>query len=558
MQRPFGSRTLLAICAAFAILLAALAAVQYRWSTRVAAADAQREREHLDTAASLFAKEFNDSAVRVVEFLQNDVPPAIKSGERLAPLPKLVSELYYVEFSPKGMPRAKRLNPAGVFVPAPPPEWMPPAHCAAFLSMRPPVLVSPVFEVMKLEKNGAHEVRVVRSFDSGGQCLFAKLDEPYLRQSYFPELLKKSFGESSYSEYDFSVVPRDETGTPVYGLSVKPDIEKNFFAFTLFPPHTPPDDDPQPAAAHKNMIFVQRYQSMVVTAGPSRSSLFLGDGVWQLRIAHKGVPLALAFEQTRRRNLLLSLGVEALLGAAMVFLIIGVRRTQRLAEQKMQFVAAVSHELRAPVSAISMLSRNQADGLVAGPQRVQQYGELIHQQSRRLNEMVEQTLQYAGIHSNLGRVAKTEVDLKRLINEAINARRDELSRLGFEIVVETANHLPPIYGDPKLLRIAIDNLLSNAEKYAETGRWIAARAEYSAASKEVLIEVEDRGPGIAADDQAEIFQPFCRGQAAIDAQIPGSGIGLSLVRSAAEAHRGTVTLVSEPGHGCTFTLHLPV
>ena len=72
------------------------------------------------------------------------------------------------------------------------------------------------------------------------------------------------------------------------------------------------------------------------------------------------------------------------------------------------------------------------------------------------------------------------------------------------------------------------------------------------------ISVEDRGAGIDPASQAEIFEPFCRGRAAIEAQIPGSGLGLSLVRSAAEAHRGSVTLESGPGRGSTFTMHLPV
>ena len=98
---------------------------------------------------------------------------------------------------------------------------------------------------------------------------------------------------------------------------------------------------------------------------------------------------------------------------------------QRLADQKMRFVAGVSHELRTPVSAIGMLSRNQADGLVTGPERVKQYGELIHQQSRRLNEMVEQALQYAGIQSGLRRPAKDDVDVRRLIEESVDARREE-------------------------------------------------------------------------------------------------------------------------------------
>jgi two-component system sensor histidine kinase SenX3 len=317
-------------------------------------------------------------------------------------------------------------------------------------------------------------------------------------------------------------------------------------------------------APQSNVVFMQRMESTIVTKvtgtnGPQvPPPTSFGPGMWELQVAHKGIPLAEAFERARRRELMLSIAVEALLIAAVFFLVIGVRRMAQLAEQKMQFVAAVSHELRTPVSAISMLSRNQADGLVAGTEKVKQYGELIHQQSRRLNEMVEQTLQYAGIHSGLWRPAKDEVDLRALIEEAVEARRDELSRAGFEVEMALRSGLPTVYGDAKLLRTAIDNLISNAQKHAGSGRWIRVSSSYFEAQKEVLVSVEDRGPGIDVAAQAEIFEPFSRGEAATEAQIPGSGLGLSLVRSATEAHSGTVTLKSEPGRGCIFTMHLPV
>ena len=270
------------------------------------------------------------------------------------------------------------------------------------------------------------------------------------------------------------------------------------------------------------------------------------------------MPLAQAFEQTRRRDLLLSIAVEAFLLAAIVFLVLGAQRMQRLADQKMRFVAGVSHELRTPVSAIAMLSRNQQDGLVAGADKVKLYGELIHQQSRRLNEMVEQTLQYAGIHSGLRRPLRNPVDLAALIREAVEARRDQLTAAGFAVEIAISPDLPTVSGDAALLHTAFDNLLTNALKHAGSGRWIRVGADFAAAHKEVRISVVDRGEGIDPADRAGIFEPFARGRAAMEAQIPGSGLGLSLVRSAAEAHHGAVTLESQPGRGSTFTLHLPV
>lgn len=575
MKLPAGTRVAPAIYIAVAVLLAGLAAVQYRWSTRIAAADAQREREHLDTAAALFVSEFNDAVGQAVEFTQEDAERALKSGERLAPPPKIIGGLYYVDATVKRARKLKRLSEDGSFVDSAPPAWLTPQSCRPGALLDPPALVSPVFDVARIKQEAVRDLRgyqafgVFRSFGDD-RCLITVLDVNYLRTTLFPQLLKKSFGESSWKDYEFAVVQRQREGSPLYGNTIpQPDLRRPIFAvppIALRRPDREVADAPEP---RKNTLFVQRYTTEVTGGAPASISVgstvvrdgvqvLLGKDIWELDIRHKGVPLAVAFEQTRRRDLLLSVAVEALLAMAIVFLVIGVRRTQRLAEQKMEFVAGVSHELRAPVSAIAMLSRNQADGLVSGADKVRQYGELMHQQSRRLNEMVEQTLQYAGIHSNLRRPAKTEIDLKRLIQEAVDACRPELEGRGFAVEVDTAAELPPVQGDPKLLRIAIDNLLSNAGKYAEGGHWIRVSAKPAQADKEVLISVEDRGPGIAPADRAEIFEPFTRGRAAIDAQIPGSGIGLSLVRSAAEAHRGTVTLVSEPGAGSKFTLHLPV
>ncbi len=554
MGRPFGSRTLAAICSALVVLLAALAAVQYRWSTRVAAADVQREKEHLDSAASLFESEFNSMAAQAMQFLGNDAQTALRSGERLAGVPKLIGELYYIDAPPDGVRQVQRLTAEGVFAPSPPPDWMAIPRCSALVLEDPPALVAPIYDVAASETYAAGKARVLKTFRfRTGQCFVARIDLTYLRDVLFPQLIHQSFGETAAREYDFAVVPRNGRAYAVYGTAVRADVRKPFFSIAANLGWLPKQPLEAMSAPGEPAVLIQRVETVTKDLGELR-----GPGLWELQVAHKGVPLAAAFERTRRRDLVLSVGVELLLVAAIVFLVIAARRMQRLADQKMRFVAGVSHELRTPVSAITMLSRNQADGLVTGAEKVKQYGELIHQQSRRLNEMVEQALQYAGIHSGLRKPAKSQVDLKGLLGEAVEARRGELLRGGFEVEMAIPPDLPPVFGDPRLLRSAFDNLLDNALKHGGAGRWIRVSGRFAAPEREVRISVEDRGPGIDPGDQAEIFEPFCRGRAAMEAQIPGCGLGLSLVRSAAEAHRGSVTLVSEPGRGSTFTIRLPV
>jgi two-component system, OmpR family, sensor histidine kinase SenX3 len=559
MGRSPGSRTLFAICGGSLLLLAGLAVVQYRWSARVAAADAQREQEHLNTSAGLFASDFNNALGQTLEFLQNGARAALQSGEPLTAVPKVIGELYYLGTPPDGPPQVRKLEANGLFETAAQPKWISIPHCAMLAIAEPPALVIPLFDITTTTENrGPTPERVMKMVSRRpDHCFVARIDTAYLRTTMIPQLISRSFGATSVADYDFAVVPRSGSQEPLYGTPVHADLKRPFFsigpgqlAFTRLPGATG-----QPPG--RSAVFIQHVESFV-TEGPAQVVDLFGPGIWDLEVAHKGMPLAAAFERARWRDLFLSISVECLLLAAIIFLVMASRRMQRLADQKMRFIAGVSHELRTPVSAIAMLSRNQADGLVTGPEKVKQYGELIHQQSRRLNEMVEQTLQYAGIHSGLPRRTSNEIDLRALIDEAVAGRREELTRGGFEVEIAVSPDLPPVSGDASLLRTAFDNLLSNAQKYAEAGHWIRISARYSEPEKEVQISVEDRGNGIDPADRAEIFEPFCRGRAAVEAQIPGSGLGLSLVRSAAEAHRGSVTLVSEPGRGSSFTMHLPV
>jgi two-component system sensor histidine kinase SenX3 len=559
MGRFFGSRTLLIICGALLILLSALlGSVQYRWSARVAAADAQREKEHLDAAASLFASDFNAVIGQTLAFLQNEAWAALRTGEPLQGMPKLIGQLYYVDAPEQGAPKAERLTVGGRFESAALPEWIAIPHCAPVAIEQPFALVVPIVDAATIVDRGATGMQVMRTFKRRpDRCFVARIDQAYLRDTLFTELILRSFGATSVRDYDFAVVSLSRPRDSLYGSPVKADLRKPFFsiapgqlAFARLPSGTS-------LAPGQSAVFVQHVES-VVTGGTANLASLFGPGIWELGVAHKGMSLAAAFEQARWRDLLMSLAVEALLLAAIVFLVIASRRMQRLADQKMQFVAGVSHELRTPMSAIAILSRNQADGLVSGPEKVKQYGELIHQQSRRLNEMVEQTLQYAGIQSGLRRAAKHQLDLRQLIQEAVDARREQLASGGFEVEIALSPDLPPVLGDARLLRTAFDNLLSNAQKHADAGLWIRVSAVYSRPEKEVQISVQDRGGGIDPADEAEIFEPFSRGRAAVEAQIPGSGLGLSLVRSAAEAHRGSITLVNSPGRGSSFTMHLPV
>jgi signal transduction histidine kinase len=535
MVREFSSRVLLAVGAVMVISTATLGILQYRWSERVAAADAQREKEHLESAATLFAKEFDTIARQAITFLNNTGRTDLREGQPIRALPELIGELYSME----GQGRIRRLNGEGRFEPVPTPEWGMEPRCGEVWIDQPPSLVVDIYAIASSEKVDLAGRRITQMLQvRSDRCFVARLDEKYLRQTLFPRLIRQSFGETAVREYDFGVTSANP-GKFLYGSVTRAEVRKPFLSLAFA------------ETEKRGAIVVQRF------GGDAKSipAALLGKDLWELQISRKGEPLAAVFRREQQRELLLSLGVELLLVAAMVFLAAGARRMQRLAEQKMRFVAGVSHELRTPVASIGLLARNQADGLVTDAGKIRQYGELIHQQSSRLSELIEQALMFAGIQSGR-RPAPRAVNLGELITEALDARREELVRAGFTVELALSPSLPGVPGDPRMLRIAVDNLLSNAAKHAAGGHWIRVSAESS--GREVHIRVEDRGPGIEADEQASLFEPFCRGRAAEDAQIPGSGLGLSLVRGTAEAHGGRVTLDSAPGRGSAFTIHLPL
>jgi signal transduction histidine kinase len=252
--------------------------------------------------------------------------------------------------------------------------------------------------------------------------------------------------------------------------------------------------------------------------------------------------------------------VLLLLAVSVATILISTGRAQRLARQQMEFVAGVSHELRTPLAVICSAGDNLADGVIETPRQVEQYGALIRSEGRRLTKMVEQVLEFAGAQAGRKTYELRPIAVVDLIEGALAACQPLIEEGGFQIEKEIEANLPAVMADPSVLERALQNLLSNAMKYAGESRWIGLRAEVTANDRRTLqvrITIEDRGPGIDPRDLPHIFEPFYRGQEATAAQIHGSGLGLSLVKHIMEAHGGSVSVESARGRGSSFTLHLP-
>jgi signal transduction histidine kinase len=280
---------------------------------------------------------------------------------------------------------------------------------------------------------------------------------------------------------------------------------------------------------------------------------------WQLVAKHKAGSLDTVVNQARLRNLALSFGILLILTGSIIMFALATGRARKLARQQMEFVAGISHELRTPLAVIHSASYNLAQGVVADPRRVQDYGTMIQKEARRLTGQVEQALNFAGIQSGRKQYNFQPTQIREVIDRARAEYAPLFDEAGWQVEYEMQDNLPTLLADAQVVEVTIKNLLQNALKYAASGKWlrVSVRAGRNGKQREVQITVADHGPGIDARDLPRLFEPFYRSAKVLASPIPGAGLGLSIVQKHAQAHRGRVTVNSSNGQGAAFTLHLP-
>ena len=203
---------------------------------------------------------------------------------------------------------------------------------------------------------------------------------------------------------------------------------------------------------------------------------------------------------------------------------------------------------------------NLRGALAHKPDQVERYGQLIHEQSRRLASLVDQILHFAS--SEAGHVIRERASVApaTVIEDALRASLASVDDPELIVDKQLSSDLPPILADEQALRQALQNLMENALKYGiEQSNWIGifASAVTDAHGSAVEIRVADRGPGIPRDEQTRIFDPFFRGQARRPQPDPRRGIGSKLVKKIVEAHGGALRVISEPFERTEFIITIP-
>jgi signal transduction histidine kinase/CHASE2 domain-containing sensor protein len=230
-----------------------------------------------------------------------------------------------------------------------------------------------------------------------------------------------------------------------------------------------------------------------------------------------------------------------------------ITRQHELQQTKNDVMALVSHEMRTPLTAIQGMSELLAQ-FELDPERSREMSIAIHDEAKRLTHMINQYLDITRLESGATVLRRAAVRIEALVERTLLMLDPLASERGIRLTRHLDSNVTPVIADGDLLSRAISNLVSNAVKYSPPKTEVVISARNVANG--VAIEVADRGYGIPEDSLNRIFEKFYRVPRVQDVDVPGTGLGLALVREIAELHGGSVAVRSS-GAGSVFTLWVP-
>ncbi|GAA1353361.1 sensor histidine kinase [Falsarthrobacter nasiphocae] len=217
------------------------------------------------------------------------------------------------------------------------------------------------------------------------------------------------------------------------------------------------------------------------------------------------------------------------------------------------FVANVSHELKTPVGAISLLSE-AIDDAADDEEAVRRFAKRLFIEAKRLSALVQDIIELSRLQGTNVVIKGQRVSIDAVISEAID--RNTMSAEAKSITIRAGRPLGAyVHADAEQITMGLRNLIDNAIRYSPAGTTVGVGARL--VDGVVTVSVTDQGPGISPEDQERIFERFYRVDAARSRQTGGTGLGLSIVKHVFTNHGGDVTVWSHEGQGSTFTVRLP-
>lgn len=274
---------------------------------------------------------------------------------------------------------------------------------------------------------------------------------------------------------------------------------------------------------------------------------------WTARVGVGNEASLVAATQGATRTLVL-LGLGAF--ATIVGLGVTVRAARAaadLAAVQAEFVSAVSHEMKTPLSLIKLASDTLANGRYATPDAVGEYGRMINVEAQHLTRLIDNVLCYARINDDASPYHLEPVDVIDLVQESVDRFQPRLTEHGIEVHLNLQSEPAVVSGDHLMLLHVFDNLIENAILHAGAGKWLGISV--TAGASFANVEVTDRGEGIPPDDLPRVFEKFYRRKGT---RQRGTGLGLAIVRRIIDDHGGRVDISSVVGQGTTVRVSLPV
>jgi two-component system phosphate regulon sensor histidine kinase PhoR len=339
-----------------------------------------------------------------------------------------------------------------------------------------------------------------------------------LDSSEIQSSLKQSLAFSGIeTPYEFALIKDGVVQSPVKKKSQKKDFLESKYMVRLFP---------------DNIIRQDLILSVVF---PERANYVLGSMAWILG-----------------GSMLFSLFILATFALSLYFII----RQKKISEMKSDFINNMTHEFKTPIATISLAADTITNSKVINDEKsVRHFIGMIKKENARMNKKVETILQIASLDKKEIEFRFENVSLHSVIEHAVETIEIQVHQRNGKISLFLEAEEPVIYGDSEHLANLVNNLLDNAIKYSPENPDVTVRTKNS--DKGIIFSVEDKGIGMTKAVQSKIFERFYRQSSGNVHDVKGFGLGLNYARAIIEAHKGNITVFSEPGKGSRFDIFLP-
>ncbi|MDB5210232.1 MAG: histidine kinase [Sediminibacterium sp.] len=256
-------------------------------------------------------------------------------------------------------------------------------------------------------------------------------------------------------------------------------------------------------------------------------------------------------------QILFSLFLVAFTSVTFLFLYRNLVAQRKLTEMKNDFISNITHELKTPLATVSVAVEALRNfGAIQNPERTKEYLDISASELQRLSLLVDKVLKLSLFENRELELRKEVFDLKQLTEEVLNTMKLQFDTHHAKVEFSVEGNYFTVTADRLHITSVIFNLLDNALKYSNANPEINVRLQHK--TETIVLEVEDKGIGIASDFRSKIFDKFFRVPTGNHHNIKGYGLGLSYVAHVIKRHNGTISVDSEPGKGSTFTIKLPV